>query len=296
MRFNSYLPFIILLVFFFVNLFVSINNPTHFEYDESVVYEISKLPVSDLIDTVQAEPHPFGFYILVKVLAGFGKNNLRLLLTFLGTLLTFASLVIAHKNNLLGKYKFTLGISLFLGTSGFMGILATLKQDVVSFPLLLIVFFLALSVILNKRLSVPALICIHLSVTLVLAFGYIAYLEAMLLLLIFTLYFKEKPLTKLLSGFQILIFSIYLIFYGGNQLILNLQRFVWLGEFQNSFIKSTSNFLVGLDPSYVWTDIVLFIFFIFIFKAFSNLSKIERKEVSFGVVGIFFNNFIGSIP
>src|SRR3990167_9439331 len=127
MRFNSYLPFIILLVFFFVNLFVSINNPTHFEYDESVVYEISKLPVSDLIDTVQAEPHPFGFYILVKVLAGFGK------------------------------YKFTLGISLFLGTSGFMGILATLKQDVVSFPLLLIVFFLALSVILNKRLSVPAL-------------------------------------------------------------------------------------------------------------------------------------------
>src|SRR3989344_8893322 len=131
-RFYQFLPFVILLSLFAVRLISNLKETVHFGYDEAVVYEISKLSVSELIDTVQAEPHPPGFYLLVKTLAGFGKNNLRLLLTSFGTFLTFASLVIAHKNNLLEKYKFTLGISLFLGTSGFISVLSTLKQDIIS--------------------------------------------------------------------------------------------------------------------------------------------------------------------
>src|SRR5690349_17234814 len=79
----KYLPLTILLISFCFQLYlISRNIP--YNYDEYLLTEISKEPLPIMLDTIRFEPHPIGFYLLLKTFAelSLSSSQIRLTLAF----------------------------------------------------------------------------------------------------------------------------------------------------------------------------------------------------------------------
>ncbi len=290
----SHLPFFVLTTIFLSRIVAYLTFPVILEHDEVVVSEISKLPVKELLNVVVAEPHPPGFYLLLKLIPFDEKNLVKITLSAIGFLLFTISLLISYKKGLVQKYKFAFGLSLFFASNLVVSVFSTLKQDIISFPLLLSLFFLVISLFEKRKLEIRNFLYIHVLLLLLLFFGYIAYIEGLLLLFLVTFYFYKEKIPKYLFGFQLLVLSIYIRFFAFEQFLINLNRLLWIKGIENSFIHSTSRFLTGMVPENVWIDLVFLTFFILLLTGFRQISKIKKKEVGFGLAIVFLILFFGS--
>ena len=287
MKTVSLLPFFVLTTIFLSRIIAYLVFPVILEHDEIVVSEISKLPFGELLETVAAEPHPPGFYLLLKAIPFEEKNLVKIFLSVIGFFLFTASLLVCYRKGLAQKYGFTFGLSLFLASNLVVSVFSTLKQDIISFPLLLILFFLAIYLLEKKKFDIKSLLSIHILLVILLFLGYIAYAVGLLLILLVTVYYYKEKIPKLLFGFQLSVLLFYIIFFGFEQILINSGRLEWIRGVENSFVHSASRFLTGMVPESLSIDVVLLTFFTFLLVGLRHISKIKKKEVGFGLAIIF---------
>lgn len=196
-------------------------------YDEIIVTNIGKLHLTEIIDTVKAEPHPLGFYLLVKILGSPDAENLRARLAAVSYSMIGFVILFGLKTKVIQEYKLNLGLLLFL-SSPFWFITATsIKQDAITVPLLVLAVLAGLHY-LNKhsRLSLFLLFC---ATFVSFLFGYVNFAKIAIILL-YVSYQKSRRLFVTSVFLLAFVSSTYLALYGLEQYKNNLGRFQWLQD------------------------------------------------------------------
>ncbi len=230
------LPFISLLISYLFMFTTTLAVRPGYWYDEIIVTEVSKQPLPQLMDTVKAEPHPFGLYILLKLFPVENPILNRLVVLTVSASLVFLALVIAFKTGILKEYSLSYGISLFLVSTISNLLLSNIKQDFLSLPLFIL--FAVFALLYVKKHSVPILITLFLLVSVSLFIGYISFFKlALLFFLIIALVRRTKLgyfFLATLAGLTIT----YFYFYGYEQLLTNTTRFTWVGSYPATLFSS----------------------------------------------------------
>lgn len=274
-----------ILIPYFVKLVLFTTLPLHYySFDETIVTEISKQDLPKLLDTVKAEPHPLGFYLLIKLLPVHNRNVTTIAITTLSLLLVSLSLTYAHKRKVIEHYGLSLGLILFFSSFGFLQLTSTIKQDSVSFPLLLFFGFTALSILKQKNSSWRNdLLLGHLLVLVLLFFGYIYYFQALLILTGLTFFLKKHRLPRYLLCLQIVIFLCFFFLYGFRQFLLNSSRFTFIGDSFNTLLNALSMHLTALPNNSFISEIPLIAFIFMIFLFIMNAKK-DAVRLGFALI------------
>lgn len=254
-----------------------------YNYDDYVVTTVALQPFSQFWDTLQSEPHPPGFYLLIKLISRFLPPPILLKMTLTGIsymLLAF-SIIFASKKKLIERYKLRSGLAIFFCSFGFLEITNYIKQDILTFPLFFSYLFYILSKVSQKKISTREWVCLHLGAIPIFFLGYIYYAQAVAILLVFAMYqiFLNKNLAKYISSFfliQIILITIYGLLFEFNQLHTNLDRFGWVARQNNDLLSNLSAFLTGASPHQLITDISVLGFVLLVFLAVSK--EIKRKH------------------
>ena len=140
-----------LIIFFLVILFVfklpfSVLPWGGNWFDETIVDRISQLRAETFIETIKSEPHPPGFFFLVKLLSPLRFPFKKIILLLLCYFMYLKVIQYGLANKVIQKFKLSSGLILYFGSFGFMMISGKLKQDLVSFPLFLLFFFSVLNI------------------------------------------------------------------------------------------------------------------------------------------------------
>lgn len=281
-----YLPLVVLAVGVVVRIATIYLVDVSYLYDEIIVTRISRLEISQLFETIQFEPHPPGFYILLKALPVFSAQYTKIVITLVSFLITLYTLGYAYKKRLLEKYKISTGIALFLASYTFFDLSTTVKQDSISFPLLLLLVFVLVNVASRKdKRKKKELLFAHLLTVVLLLLGYIYYFQALLLLFFLTVYLRKIRLAKYMFLAQLVVLSIYMLLYGFDQAINNLSRFAWISENTLSFVDTLSGNIMGISNHFV-SDVHLITFIGLIVFAAIKLTKGRQRELFMPVAGL----------
>ena len=242
--------------------------PSFYVFDELVVTQISRLSLPQLLNTIKVEPHPPLFYIFLKLLPTENVLLSKLLVTFLSYFSFLVAFLYAFRKKLIQHYKLSLGLTIFVISFGFLEITSTIKQDSVSLPILLLVAFISLYV--TQRSSLPKvkeLLIAHFLTVILLFTGYLSYFQAMLILLLVTIYLYKFRLPKYLYAAQVLVLLVYFSFYGYSQFLANTQRFNWANDLYNSLIFAIRTYASGYSSINYFSEALLFAFFFFFIKS-----------------------------
>lgn len=253
------LLFTVLVIGFFVKIPFFKFAFADFWYDESVVTIISKQPISELLKTISAEPHPPGYYLFLKLLPRENPFLTKFYMTSISYFLVFASLLYAKRTGLLLKHRLSLGLALFFSSYTFLTITSDIKQDSLSFPLLLFFLFLFLKIADNVKGSVKEIFVINMLQVLLLFLGYVAYSWGLFMLLILFVYSKRAKLVGWSLILQVSVLILFLYFFGFDQIVLNNQRFFWFNEYRNSMLSALSTHLTGGQNISFATDLAILI-------------------------------------
>lgn len=284
-RVLDHLPFYVLLVSLVLKLLLKSFAISDYWYDEIIVTAISKQNIPLILDTIRAEPHPPGFYILLKMLPVDEVFKTRFFISLVSYTLIFLGLIYGYRKKIITKYKLSLGLSLFFSSYTFLTITSNVKQDSISLSLLLIYFFTWLRLAENRTiLEKRSLFFSHFLLLLLLAFGYVPYVLGLIGSLAVAVYLKRHRLPTYLAMAQIVVLLIYLSAFGFEQLSLNLGRFRWFGDYNNSLLSALDIHLVGAPAFNFFTDTVILIFLSLL--AFSIVKG--WREVSAKVFLLFF--------
>jgi hypothetical protein len=165
-----------------------------------------------------------------------------------------------------------------------MDILSNVKQDFLSFPLLILLFLIALRTAQEKYPKKENFIAIHAILALLLFIGYIAYFQGLLVVSVLTVYFYKRKDLKYLLILQSVIVVYYIIIFGAKQLVNNLTRFTWLKDCSSSFVSSVSKFMFGVKDVNFATDITFIIFVAFLVWGIASISLLKKKHVAYGML------------
>jgi len=96
------------LIFFFCirTLFLLVYDATY-TYDEIVVTEISKQPTPLLFKTIVSEPHPPGFYLILKPFSELPDKTLKIIISFINFFISLLALLYFQNSKLFKKYYFS---------------------------------------------------------------------------------------------------------------------------------------------------------------------------------------------
>lgn len=274
-----YAPLLILTASFLLKLTMHTKFGADYRFDEIVVTTISKQKIPSLLNTIKAEPHPPGFYFILKLFPVENTYVTKTLLMSVSYLLVFISLLWGYKKGVISNYSLPLGIALFLCSFTFLEITSQVKQESISFPILLFHFFVIL-VLVQKRskLQNGALILVNILTTTILLLGYIYYFAALLSLTIAVVVLRKYRLPAILLFFQIIILVFYFYLWGSKQLLLNTGRFTWLTDHYNSFVYALESHLVGNQPIGFVRDIVSLLFVTLIIFSYKWIYRKKGKE------------------
>lgn len=287
------LPLVILFYSLVVKLCLYDIAGTEYWDDEVVVTEVSKQGMGQLLNTVQAEPHPVGFYIFLKLLPVNDVYVTRSILAILSYVLIAGALVWANKRSIIEKYDLGPGLALFFTSYTFLELTGHVRHEIVSFPGFLW-YMLILTKLVGEGLKPKFnLVAAHLLIILLSLLGYLYYVLALgMMLLVVWRAFEKDWLPRMLAVFQVVYFVIYLRVWVYGQLITNLSRLGWWGDYFNSFMNAMSVHLVGRGFTGPVSDVVggLFVFlvarsFLLIRAKNGHMSKF-RSYVNFATGGI----------
>jgi hypothetical protein len=286
------LPFLIILFGLLIKLPIFTLTWSDYTYDEIITTTISRQPISQLLTTVKAEPHPPGFYIFLKALPINNSAATKTIITSISYILILAALVYAHKNKLLKIHNLSPGLSLFFASFTFLEITSNIKQDCLSFPLLLLSFFIIIKGFNKKPLPKKEILLLNLLLLSLLTLGYLPFLYTVTSLTILTLYKKDKPLTISLI-IQTAIFLTFICSFGYKQYQTNKTRFSWTQTYNNSAIEAVSTHLTGFPAQDSETDIITisFLTLIFLILFTPHTKGALKKILSLSLVSLILITF-----
>lgn len=245
-------------------------------YDEIIVTEISKQSLPQLLYTIQAEPHPPGFYLLLKL---FPVNNpiiTKSILTIICYSLILATLSYASFQGLISRYKLSLGLIIFFCSYTFQTITSDVKQNAISFPLTLLALISLTATLQHTKKQTVNTILINSTLSALLFFNYINYLICFTgLILIFI--FKKTRLLLITTGIQSTIALGTFLLFIHKQIILNSGRFSWVNEFYTDPLNTLSVHLSGSYINNLMAQLVLIIFFALISIGLTQNKTVSKK-------------------
>ncbi|MFV1917080.1 MAG: hypothetical protein ACC618_01130 [Patescibacteria group bacterium] len=281
-----YLPLAVLIIGVVVRIATVYLVDASYLYDEIIVTRVSRQEISQLLETIRFEPHPPGFYLFLKLLPVFETKITKIIITLINFSLTLLGLTYAYKRGIIRKYNISAGLALFLASFSFFSLSAIVKQDSLSFPILLLFIFVLLSAVVQKKKAVvKELFFANILTVVLLLLGYIYYLQALFLLFFLTVYLRKERLSKYFFAAQLAILSIYLLVFGFEQIANNFSRFTWINDNTLSFMDTLSGNVIGLSNHFI-ADVHLLTFIGLIAVAVIKYSRGKKKDMILVVAGL----------
>ncbi len=250
-------------------------NKTNYWYDEVITTNISQQSTSNILDVVQAEPHPPGIYFLLKFFPTENPNATRIFVSILSFGLFAGALFFAFKSNILNEHKLTLGILLFMTSYIWLELSTNIKQEFITFPLFIWSIFSFIKYLEHQNNKYFTLLGFIALVTMF--FGYLYFIKIMALFLIAYFNKPNNFKTKLMIFIGVIIL-VYFAVFGYQQLVTNNGRFTWQQYKYNGPIVLLVSSTVGLTNSIntlflgeLTVLAMLFIFYEFIRNKKSNV-------------------------
>ncbi|MDQ5950820.1 MAG: hypothetical protein QG639_96 [Patescibacteria group bacterium] len=294
----SYIPFIILLYVLLFHSIIFLSKQSIYNFDETIVTTISRQPLPSLLDTVKAEPHPPGFYLLLSLLPTNNISLTHLSVSIISVSLLLCALWFAHTSKTLFAYNLIPGLAIIFSSFGFLELSYSIKQEIITVPLLLVSFFITLRTLKSPLKEKHKYLIFLTALSLVIFFfGYVFYALSLLNILFVLQHSGSKNLVKrvlpMFSLHAIIVIG-YMLAFGIPQFLNNLERFAWIHNNYNSLFRTLSTFLTAGIFYGVWSDLVVIAFFallgILIYK-FSRLPKNEKIRI--GVLALITASLIG---
>ena len=290
---------------FFVNLImllsivvvIKLEKPGYW-YDEIIVTEISKQPVLELLDTIKAEPHPPGFYLLLKLLPTDNPINTRIIIASTGTLLMVLGILVGGKLGVLKKHNLNAGIILLVLSPFWIQQVTTIKQDVITTPLMLLNFIVLIKY--SERKQFKYLLLAYIVFFILFFFGYINALVCFSCLCLVSL--RKKSNKEFYIFFIVVLFlSAYLLLGGYTQFKENFSRFGWQENQYASLLALLKVSVGGRLPgikSFFLSDFFVAGGIVLLYMRVKTLGKdntVEKKALKFSVLYLLFGMLIAGI-
>ncbi|OGC61075.1 hypothetical protein A3K34_04680 [candidate division WWE3 bacterium RIFOXYC1_FULL_40_10] len=246
---------------------------TSYWHDEIILTDISKQPITQLMDTISTEPHPPGIYLFLKLFPVEYPLLTRILFISMSTIALALAIAWADKNKVLEKYNLYFGLALFAVSPLWTSIAPNVKQDAVTLPLFIIAFFVLLK--FQENLEYKYLIALTLFAIIALFFGYLNFVYIAILLCIATI--QKITFKRFLPLFFAgIIFMAYVLLFGARQYINNNHRLDWQNYREPTIVSLVYS---AVSWTTIGTDHFSDICFILMGFAFSALLLLEKKTV-----------------
>lgn len=211
-----WLVWVTLFISFIIKLIFYLQNKATYSFDELILTTISQQPLSLLFDTILSDPHPPGIYLFLKLFPVKNIAATKILITCLSYTLFSVAILIATAKGYIKKFSLSLGLIAFFSSFTFWLITSEVKQDAITFPLVLVGIVFLISLFKERKTKIIDLIGITTTLSVVCCFGYINY---GLLLGLFSLWplsfmIRKKPLPKsslIIITTQIMLVTIYFL-------------------------------------------------------------------------------------
>jgi len=294
--------FLYVLVMFnlFVFSAVLISEGSGYWYDEIITTEISRETTETLINNIYGEPHPPGFYFLLKVFPVNNQALTRLYILLLSHLLLMLSIFFATKTEVITKYNLQYGFAVLVASPFWIGLSSSVKQDSLSIPLLIFAMLLGLHQIKTK--SHKSFMALALVTILSLSIGYVNFIKACVVLVL-SFFIKPTRLKAYIISSVLLVSLIFISVFGYKQLLANIGRFTWQKDHYQGIV-SIIYYSIGGTASTKGTlflaDIIFILSIAFILAAKNKI--VENKKfimaylalltVYIFVIGVASNRYI----
>lgn len=260
------LPFFIIFLGLIITLILEIIFVRLYWYDEMIVTNISYHDLKGILETISSEPHPVGIYLFLKLFNVENVVQTKLFSTITYYLLIILITAYAYKENTLKEYKLSVGLALFFSSGTHFLISSDIKQDILSFPILYLLFILSLNILKTNGENSPKIIVYSSFLTFSLLFiGYHPYVLAMGLLLFQVVLSKEKLKSLILFFFQLFVLGVYYFLFLGQQIINNSGRMGWISRSINHPLIGLATHLVGFSINNYLAILLLLAFLSFLF-------------------------------
>jgi hypothetical protein len=267
----------------FKSLVILILKPDYW-YDEILLSLISRNPLTQLFDTVLAEwLHPPGFTLLLKILPTENMIVSKIIVTTVSLFSIFCAIYYAKRNSVLSKYS--TGIALFFSSYTFFLITSDIKQDALTFPLLLVIFFMMEAIRIKQNVTLKESISLFIILESLFFLGYINYLFGFLLIIFVALQLKERSKLYVLISSQIITGILYLPYFI-NQYVTSKENTIWSYIYPNSIIYAITTSITGMDSNELSDIYLIGIITLVIFGIYSIQKKNEYRTLRH--VGLIF--------
>ncbi len=221
---NHYLLFSLIILFtIVVKLATYLTIGTHYSYDETIIKAISTQSISEILDSIKAEPHPPGMYILVHYLPTTNIVITRIIISCISlTIWVMACVIIFKKINEKGLI---IGFTVFSATYFFTTNIDTLKHISITLPISVLLIAISL-----KSISKKTLLMINILLLSLILLGYLPYLITFLIIGILLLRQKSFNHLKIMIAINLLFGIISSILWTWEQSLYNLTRFTWVPQ------------------------------------------------------------------
>ncbi|MEK9200383.1 MAG: hypothetical protein AAB909_00240, partial [Patescibacteria group bacterium] len=276
-RMNKLLVFV-LLWGFVLRVGVLVGRDTDYWYDEAIVANISKQGIEMLLDTVSSEPHPPGFYFLLKLFPVDNPLVTRLSLLFVSEVLLVGGVIWAVRN-VRNWEEFRLGIIVFLTSYGYLWSGMDVKQGVVTVPVWLWWFWIWI-LSWEQKLNLKQEILWAVLSMVIIWFDY--RYSAVLVVLMGLQWWINRDKKYLGRGLTFL-GSVLLVVLavGWKQTINNVTRFGWTVSRESSVFSGFQAFFIG-RPFSDWAGDAILVVLVtwFIIGATRLIARRKQKNVA----------------
>ena len=252
-------------------------------YDELIFISFSKQPLVQLLDTLSSEPHPPGFFLLLKLLPVENVLVTRLLMLGISYALFGIGVMYAYKTRLIERAKLTWGLTLFFTSYSFYSATMYVRDRSTSIPLAFIGLMIALNMLdaPKKYARVKHVAGLGIIGVLLLFLSYDIFLFYLLAIILLTLYIRNRSLI-ILNGCIGIVGLLYSAMYGIGQIGGNAGRSIWFSYVYNSLWHAFYKHVAGVLPFQFMTDAAVGIYSILMGYAMFKWREVNRS-VGIGV-------------
>jgi len=279
--------FILLITLFLITIeFNLFRDNIAIDYDEIIALNIGKQPWEMFFKTISTEPHPIGYYLILKALSGANALFVRLLFSIVSSNIIIISLVIGNHYKTWDKNKLSAGVLLFLSSFVYVHSTTRIKPDTLSLPLfiLFITLYLIYKELKLKRsriLNWMALVTIAIMMLNLRTFVFVGIVWGYeIISLIKVQGLKSSELRRILIR-MILVGSIMIIYmglFGAQQFVNNKFRMSWINPSEN---KLSNNIIIDIFPyAKFYLRIIGYSEFLYVFLVVIILREIKLTKDS----------------
>ena len=280
-----FLEILIVLSFTILEVLYFYHHPI-IDHDEIIGINIGMQPWEMFFKTISTEPHPIGYFLILKALSLFEISTIRSLLAISGNLIIIISLVIGNHYKTWDKNKLSAGVLLFLSSFVYLHSTTRIKPDTLSLPLfiLFITLYLIYKELKLKRsgiLNWMALVTIAIMMLNLRTFVFVGIVWGYeIISLIKVQGLKSLELRRILIR-MILVSSIMVIYmglFGAQQFVNNKFRMSWINPSEN---KLSNNIIIDIFPyAKFYLRIIGYSEFLYVFLIVIILREIKLTKDS----------------